>query len=448
MIIDRKEAIVIVNSRAESSRIPRKFERRIAGRPAIEHILKRLEKTGLDVVLAVPHGEAADYQPYIKGPKNYIFEGNPDSPLHRMARAVRWYGSMKGYQPDYVVRVTNDDILVDAQTILQLIDGAREAGADYAITPNIIRGADAEVISTGNLLKAADTYEQAIEHVSYFVRGGKILLSSARAEVARPYRMTMDFPEDVIVLENVLRECGGPDAPLENICYYLDRHNYVQKFNELPEITIYTCARNAEKYILRTMLSVMDAHANMEYIVIEDGSTDQTLGEILQYASIKKDTRFRVVVNESNLGLSSSCNIALSMARGRYIMRVDADDLLLPGACENMLKRINEIGAGVLYSNYSEINDQGIITKPNIPGSLHHHAGCALMDKRLLDEVRFTEGLRHWDSLDLWKRFSKTGLPVAYYDDVPLWLYRQHPASLSKSEPEVRAQKKRELEKS
>lgn len=86
-------------------------------------------------------------------------------------------------------------------------------------------------------------------------------------------------------------------------------------------------AFNAERYLARAIDSVLEqTFSDFELIVINDGSTDGTLDIISQYT----DPRIKPVHLSENAGLISALNLGLKMASGRYIARMDADDISLP----------------------------------------------------------------------------------------------------------------------
>jgi spore coat polysaccharide biosynthesis protein SpsF (cytidylyltransferase family) len=430
-------AAVIIASRPDSKRVPRKAFRKIAGFNAIEHILRRLELAGVPypVYVAVPFGMRLAYDPFVRAfPGVHLYEGDPDSPLHRMAACL---DSMPAL-PKYVVRITHDDILIDGETVVSLVEKCMSENAGYGITPTIIEGAGVEVIHSANLIQAAYKITRPIEHVSYFVKAPGlpapgIVRLRPRDTVERPYRLSLDYPEDLAVLETVLRE-AGPFAPLDRVAHWLDLNPHVLAYNRLPTVSIYTCARNAERHIYWAMNSVFNnGYPELEYIVVEDGSVDGTLQEIMRFAG----KPFRLIVNEENMGLASSSNLAINAARGRYVLRLDADDFLVPGAIGALVDKARESEAGIVYPDYTEIDAAGSRALRTVRGEDNHHAGGALMDKRFIDEIRFRDGLRHWDSFELYERI-KAQFPVAYLN-APLFMYRQHAASLSQSTDPARA---------
>jgi glycosyltransferase involved in cell wall biosynthesis len=94
----------------------------------------------------------------------------------------------------------------------------------------------------------------------------------------------------------------------------------------IPSVSILIPAHNAEKWIGDTISSaVAQTWTPKEIIVVDDGSTDQTLAIAKQYESADV-----CVVQQSNQGAAAARNKAFSLCRGAYIQWLDADDLLGP----------------------------------------------------------------------------------------------------------------------
>lgn len=434
-----KDTAIIVCSRSPSSRLPGKAFKPVAGIPALYILLDRLLSSNLPVVVAVPNMELDDYRARLSQYKGSvdIFGGSDDSPLHRTAE---WLYS----HPDvaYVVRVTHDDITPDIRTMEVIIDEVRKAKAGYGYSPKICEGMGIEVISRENIIHAA-TGNGPTEYISYFVKGEKaknktIVKVSPRASVCRDYRLTMDYEADWQVLNFVLSKIG-PMATTDDICRFIDHHAEIMRLNSQPDITFYTCAHNAEQTIFKTMLSVLTMSGNFEYIIIDDASTDNTLVEI---SGACNDTRLKVITNPQNLGLASCSNKAVSMAKGKYIVRVDADDMLMPKPFAYSFPQIEAIlenEADIVYTAYNEIGEGHEVVAPE----KNHHAGCSVMKKSVLNEYRFRDGLRHWDGLELYNRIKEQG-KVGYYN-TPIWFYRVSKHSMSHGNTDTRAKMKIEL---
>lgn len=451
------QAVVIICTRPESGRLPRKVFRNICGLPVIEHILRRITKNGsrpfYPIILAVPKG-CNSYDHLKDAYPISIYKGNAESPLHRMAGAYLEHKQSSNDKCRYVVRITHDDMLIDSRTMVDLVEGTVRENAGYGISPSIIDGAGVEVILGDNLLGAAQRHTTMdVEHISYFVKGDAvgipnktIYFGEVRDAIERPYRLTIDYEEDAQVIEAVLRALGsGPTPSLDDICHYLDRHQELTEYNRMPEVTFYTCAKDAGLFVDKAISSVLTnmgvRKSPSEYILVDDASQDDTLARMI--TTKRGDDRVRILSNPTNQGLASSSNLAMSKARGKYVMRVDADDYLLPRAFATMRQEMDATGAAIVYANYNTIDADGKIIDRNVPGALHKHAGCALMNLKLINEIKFREGLRHWDGLDLFKRVREH-FPVAYVEE-PLWLYTVRKDSMSNTKQDERGFIKRML---
>ena len=91
-----------------------------------------------------------------------------------------------------------------------------------------------------------------------------------------------------------------------------------------PKISVILSAYNEEKFIRKAIESVSNQTLeDIEIIIINDGSTDNTLDIINSYAD--KDNRI-VVIDQENIGLGASRNKGMKIARGEYVTFLDADD--------------------------------------------------------------------------------------------------------------------------
>ncbi len=105
-----------------------------------------------------------------------------------------------------------------------------------------------------------------------------------------------------------------------------------------PEITIIIPAFNSDRTIHRCLNSIKkQTFANFEAIVINDGSTDNTVDKIKQ--SISSDHRFKLI-NQTNMGVSVARNAGLKKAKGNYICFVDSDDTIQPNFLEKLYSAI------------------------------------------------------------------------------------------------------------
>jgi glycosyltransferase involved in cell wall biosynthesis len=181
----------------------------------------------------------------------------------------------------------------------------------------------------------------------------------------------------------------------------------------------------------------MHNKTDIEYILIDDASKDDTLHIALSQSILYGRNNFNIIINESNIGLSNSSNVAIENAKGKYIMRVDADDKLNYHNLPNMLKEIKDNDYALLYPDY-EIIEDGSTVRSIEKGNTHHHAGGCLMNKKVINELRFKENLRHWDSLELYSRVKEhPELKIGYTDSIG-FLYRIHDKNMSRNNLEER----------
>lgn len=102
-----------------------------------------------------------------------------------------------------------------------------------------------------------------------------------------------------------------------------------------PAITVLMSVYNGEKYLREAIESILrQTFSDFEFLIINDGSTDATEQIILSYS----DERICYLKNESNLKLIASLNKGIALAKGKYIARMDTDDIALP---ERLHKQFN-----------------------------------------------------------------------------------------------------------
>ncbi|MGE0590159.1 MAG: glycosyltransferase family 2 protein [Cyclobacteriaceae bacterium] len=120
----------------------------------------------------------------------------------------------------------------------------------------------------------------------------------------------------------------------------------------VPTVSVIMTVYNTEKYLAQAVNSILNqTYQDFEFIIIDDGSSD-TSAEILDSFS---DPRLIVVKSRENKGLIAQSNRALGMARGKYIARMDSDDISLPQRLASQvdyLERHNQIGLCGTYLNY------------------------------------------------------------------------------------------------
>lgn len=433
----------VICSRLDSSRINNKPLIDIHGKPLLIRLIERLSLTlSFPIVVAVPNEDAYQYSKLLRG-----IEGNVSlyfgvrSPLHRTLAAAKQFGF------DHIIRVTHDKILVDVDSIEDSLGIIARNGHDYVYSSHLNDGTGFEIFTTRVLEDACKfSGEKEVEHLSYALKSvcKKPLDFEPHADhynIRSDIRLLIDYQEDVDFIRT-LYSYSDDDGYLNltNAISTINKNPWLKKINKQPELTVYTCAYNEREYIPWCIQSVLSqtVFPNIEYIIIDDASTDDTYKTLVNSRHFS-NKNIKILRNQENIGLSSSSNIALNLARGKYILRLDADDaLIFPYTLEKMLAKIKQENLDALYPSFADDR-----TKKFRTGETDHHVGGCLFLTKAIRNIQFTEGLRGWEGLDLFER-AKDQIKIGYYDELAFF-YRDKPNSLSKADPEYREKIRRSI---
>ncbi len=111
------------------------------------------------------------------------------------------------------------------------------------------------------------------------------------------------------------------------------------KLTERPEVSVIMAVKDGAKTLRFAIESLFEqTFSSWELVVINDGSTDET-GEILEEFFQRDPSRIRIFCQE-NQGLTKSLNKAIKLSRGRFLARLDADDINLPHRFEAQLSAL------------------------------------------------------------------------------------------------------------
>jgi glycosyltransferase involved in cell wall biosynthesis len=128
-----------------------------------------------------------------------------------------------------------------------------------------------------------------------------------------------------------------------------------------PLISVIIPAHNAARFIERTLTSAQrQTYGNIEIIVVDDGSEDQT--PVLVEDAASRDARIRLL-GQPHRGVAVARNHAIAHARGEFIAPLDADDLWFPTKLEQQMLRMRQAGptTGLVYSWWVAVNEDDTI---------------------------------------------------------------------------------------
>lgn len=137
---------------------------------------------------------------------------------------------------------------------------------------------------------------------------------------------------------------------------------------EKPMVTVILTAFNQGKYVSETLGSIFaQTYPNLQIVIIDNASTD---GTICLIENIVSDfPEFTVIKNPENFGLCRAFNQGLALAKGKYIIDLAADDVMLPGRIEHQVHALENLGEdyGVVFSNAQYIDAKGEVLNFHYP---------------------------------------------------------------------------------
>ena len=127
----------------------------------------------------------------------------------------------------------------------------------------------------------------------------------------------------------------------------------------MPKVTVYILNYNYGKYVSKAIESVLSqTYQNIEILVIDDGSTDNSV-EV-----IKKFSDKVTIILQENIGLIKSILKAFSLAKGEYVVRLDADDWLDPNCILELVRKIETSeNTALVFPDYYEVDEFGQIIR-------------------------------------------------------------------------------------
>jgi spore coat polysaccharide biosynthesis protein SpsF len=233
--------IAVTQARVGSTRLPGKVLKKIGDSTLLEfHIHRILKSKGIDQLVVATTTNLEDSAIVEIANKCDVpsSRGSVDDVLDR------FHQSLKGLNPDYVVRLTSDCPLIDAALIDKVIDYTIERGLDYCSNTLETRYPDGQDIEVFKYTALQRAWQEAKlpserEHVTPYIwknstfKGGTLFTSDNFSE-EHDYghlRMTVDEKADFDVISKIIKELGKEKTWLE-YAQYLNKHNEIKKVNE------------------------------------------------------------------------------------------------------------------------------------------------------------------------------------------------------------------------
>ncbi|CAN5337749.1 glycosyltransferase family 2 protein [soil metagenome] len=208
-----------------------------------------------------------------------------------------------------------------------------------------------------------------------------------------------------------------------------------------PKISIITPSFNQGQYIEQTIQSVINQnYPNLEYIIIDGGSTDNSVEVIKKYKS-----QITIWVSEKDKGQAHAINKGLSYCTGEFFNWINSDDYLVDGALSKVAVAFERSGADLIAGEVNDFDEKGMVKKVKNKKLdineylakdielIYHQPGVWLRMDIMKKIGPFKENMHYCFDQDYMMRYLLNHQNVCYIDDV-LAYFRIHENSKSVSQ--------------
>lgn len=217
----------------------------------------------------------------------------------------------------------------------------------------------------------------------------------------------------------------------------------MDKIVNTPLVTVLMPVYNADLYVKQAIESILaQSYANFELLIINDGSSDGSVNVIKSFT----DERIHLVENETNLGLIATLNKGFDMAKGKYIARMDADDVALSNRLNeqvSFLEKNPEVGVyGCAYVDLKHgqegkqtvfLSDHDALKSVLLFNSCMGHPTVIFRTEVLRsNELKYNPEFKHAEDYEFWVRT----IELTKFSNSPkvLLQYRIHDKQVSTTE--------------
>lgn len=212
---------------------------------------------------------------------------------------------------------------------------------------------------------------------------------------------------------------------------------------ECMKVSVLITAFNEEAYIgecLESIAAQDHPEGDLEVVVVNDGSTDNTEGVVQRYAR-----RNTIYVAQENQGIASARNKAMQLATGDVLAVVGADDYITPNCisrCAQELKAYPEVG--LVYSQHVRVKEDGTVIKLQekpqwdreaFRQADHNFVGLIqVVRAELARNIEFDPSFFYSEDRDWLMRLADSGVDFKHIPE-PLYFWRKNPGSIGQRMP-------------
>ena len=219
-----------------------------------------------------------------------------------------------------------------------------------------------------------------------------------------------------------------------------------------PLISVIIPVYNVAKYLPRCLDSVIgQTYNNLEIILVDDGSTDNSLEICNQYA--KQDKRI-VVIHQENGGLSAARNSGMDHMHGEFFTFIDSDDWVTPDYCQTLWELLEQTNADFSWGGFTTVSSEGSFCTTQeafnwlspknktlsldeivcLSIALNEHAAWAkLFCTKRFGHLRFNGFYAQSEDLDFFIQILQFNAKIAYSSKIIYFYNRQNPHAITAS---------------
>lgn len=212
-------------------------------------------------------------------------------------------------------------------------------------------------------------------------------------------------------------------------------------------ITVIVPVYNVEKYLERCIDSIiLQTYKNLEILLVNDGSTDDSLSICRRYS--EQDSRIRVI-DKTNGGLGSARNAGIDAMKGAYVAFIDSDDYISESMVKRLYDLIKKQDAEVSVCDFCAFDDRNVYRKKRktriqtfnrdqamknmfYPDGIKWNAWNKLYKASLFKTIRYKEGVYSEDMATTYKVFFETKKVVYTNEQLYYYYHRSDGIMLSK----------------
>ncbi len=202
--------------------------------------------------------------------------------------------------------------------------------------------------------------------------------------------------------------------------------------NKSPLITVLIPVYN-RPYVVKTIKSICEqTYNNLEILIVDNASTDNTVEAIRGI----NDNRIKILINQENRGQTYSLNRGLEEATGKYIARIDSDDIALPDRIKKQAEYLENHSDYVLVGSWVRFisdddklgmivkmptTDEGLRLMHTVACGMYHPSAMYRRDVIVGNHIRYDPDIHMAEDYDLWVKLMKYGKacnlaePLVYY---------------------------------